>query len=139
MLVYGTANPVPYGDESYTGLYLTDQDMDGMVPHMAGVPIKIEHKGADVGHVVSAWRHEGRMDILFEIGAQDIESCLAKEFIHGGFCKDLSLGYKVSMSANSHGKLVAAHKRVVEVSIVKKGARDNCHIRGWVPPHRIVV
>jgi hypothetical protein len=35
------------------------------------------------------------------------------------------------MSKNSIGKLVASNKKVVEVSLVKKGARDNCHIKGW--------
>lgn len=81
MLVYGTANPVPYGREDYNGLFLTSSDMDTMIPSMSGIPVKIEHKGADIGRVVSAWRHEGRMDILFEIHKDHLEGCLAKEFV----------------------------------------------------------
>jgi hypothetical protein len=34
------------------------------------------------------------------------------------------------MSKNPAGKLIAGNKKVIEVSIVKKGARDNCHIKG---------
>lgn len=139
MLVYGTANPVPYGTEDYNGLFLTSSDMDGMIPNMSGIPVKLEHKGVDIGRVVSAWRHEGRMDILLEIERNQIEGCLAKEFVQGGLCRDLSLGYKVSMSASSNGQLQASKKKVVEVSIVKQGAREDCHIRGWCSDHRIVL
>lgn len=57
----------------------------------------------------------------------------------GGLCRDLSLGYKVGMSASRGGKLQASHKRVVEVSIVKEGARDDCHIRGWSSDHHILL
>lgn len=81
MLVYGTANPIPYGSEDYNGLFLTSSDMDNMIPSMSGIPVKIEHKGANIGTVVSAWRHEGRMDILFEIHRDHLEGCLAKEFV----------------------------------------------------------
>ena len=55
MLVYGTANPAGYGSDSYTGVYLTDVDIDNMIPGMRNIPVKIEHKGYDVGHVVTAW------------------------------------------------------------------------------------
>lgn len=55
MLVYGTANPAGYGNGSYTGVYLTDVDIDNMIPSMQNIPVKIEHKGHDVGHVVTAW------------------------------------------------------------------------------------
>ena len=46
-------------------------------------------------------------------------------------CKDLSLGYKVEMSKSPAGHLRASNKRVVEVSLVKTGAREKCHIHGW--------
>lgn len=58
MLVYGTCNPEGYGDSSYEGLYLTDTDIQQMTPSMAGVPVKIEHRGVDVGKVVTAWVHQ---------------------------------------------------------------------------------
>lgn len=139
MLVFGTANPVPYGGSDYNGVFLTDSDMDKMIPEMRGIPVKVEHKGVDVGKVVSAWRHDGRMDLLFELDEKScIEAALAKEFIKDGWCKDLSLGYKVNMSASNNGHVYATNKKIVEVSIVKQGARENCHIRGWCG-HRIVV
>lgn len=67
MLVYGTCNPEGYGDSSYEGLYLTDSDIREITPTMAGVPVKIEHRGVDVGRVITAWVHEGRMDVLMEL------------------------------------------------------------------------
>ena len=60
MLVYGTCNPEGYGDESYEGLYLTDADIRAITPQMTGIPVKIEHRGVDVGKVVTAWMHEVR-------------------------------------------------------------------------------
>jgi hypothetical protein len=82
MLIYGTANPVPYGGDDYHGLYLTDRDMDDMVGQMQGIPVKIEHKGVDIGKVVTAWRHQGRMDLLLEINNNNVlEAALATEFV----------------------------------------------------------
>jgi hypothetical protein len=60
MLVYGTCNPEGYGDASYEGLYLTDADIRDITPRMGGIPVKIEHRGLDVGKVVTAWMHEVR-------------------------------------------------------------------------------
>lgn len=95
MLVYGTANPTAFGDEDYNGIYLNNKDIDEMIPTMCGVPVKIEHKGVNVGKVVSAWKHHGRMDLLFELDDTQIEGALAKSFVKKGYCRDLSLGYKV--------------------------------------------
>jgi hypothetical protein len=170
MLVYGTANPVGYGDEDYQGLYLTDRDLDAITPTIVGTPVKIEHKGADVGRVVSAWKHAGRLDLVLDIDGEGIESVFGREFVKRymlcplvpflflknltfpasrGLCKDLSLGYNVQMSRSPAGFLRASNKRVVEVSsfsipiprqsltessqvsLVKVGARENCHIHGW--------
>lgn len=132
MLVYGTCNPEGYGDASYEGLYLTDADIREIFPKMTGVPVKIEHRGGDVGKVVTAWMHEGRMDVLMEIDdRRDIEGALVKEFIQRGICPELSLGYHVTMSKSPAGFLRATNKRVVELSIVRQGARDGCKIRGF--------
>jgi len=43
------------------------------------------------------------------------------------------------MSANCNGELQAGNKRIVEVSLVNTGARENCHIRGWSTSHKIVI
>ena len=58
MLVYGTCNPEGYGDSSYEGLYLTDSDIHSIAPQMNGIPVKVEHRGSDVGKVVTAWVHQ---------------------------------------------------------------------------------
>lgn len=141
LLLFGTANPAGFGDASYDGIYLTDKDMNDMLPTMPGTKVLIEHKGESIGQVVSAWRHNGRMDLLLEIdGSANIEGALAQEFVKKGYVRDLSLGYKVEMSASAGGKLKASNKRVVEVSIVKTGARHDCHIRGiGNGNHRIIV
>lgn len=131
ILVWGTANPVGVADSSYAGIYLTDKDIDSIVPNMIGMPVKIEHKGRDVGKVVSAWKHDGRMDLVLSLDGQSLESRLVSELVQRKKAKDLSLGYMVQMSKGVDGKMMASDKKVVEVSIVVEGARENCHIRGW--------
>lgn len=131
MLVYGTANPVGYGTNSYEGFYLTNDDINTITPTMVGIPVKIEHKGGSVGEVISAWKHNGRMDLILRIDDAGIESEFGKEFVKRGICKDLSLGYSVQMSKSAAGFIRACNKKVLEVSLVKTGARDDCHIRGW--------
>lgn len=58
MLVYGTCNPEGFGDSNYEGLYLTNSDIENMVPQMPGIPVKVEHRGEGVGKVVTAWVHQ---------------------------------------------------------------------------------
>lgn len=86
MLVYGTANPVGFGDKEYNGLYLSAKDIQAMIPHMKGIPIKIEHKGVDIGKVVTAWEHDGRMDVMFEINANRIEVISEPQFCKHFIC-----------------------------------------------------
>jgi hypothetical protein len=139
MLLYGTANPEGFGSESYQGLYLTSEDIDTITPCMVHVPVKVEHTGSNVGTVVSSWKHDGKMELLLDIDESLIQGAFVRQFVENGICKDLSLGYNVQMSKNSTGKLVASNKKVVEVSIVMKGARDNCHIHGWNTKHKILI
>jgi hypothetical protein len=139
MLLYGTANPEGYGSLDYDGLYLTSQDIDRITPQMVDIPVKVEHAGCAVGKVLSSWKYNGRMELVLEIDETKIHGAFARSFVENGMCKDLSLGYNVQMSKNAAGKLVAGNKKVIEVSIVKKGARDNCQIRGWNPTHKIII
>lgn len=134
MLVYGTANPVGYGNEDYNGIYLTSDDIDKITPTMKGVDVKIEHRGQSVGKVISAWKHNGRMDLLLELNSDTLGGVFGQAFVKNGMCQDLSLGYNVQMSRGVDGKLCASNKRVVEVSLVKTGAREDCHIRGFSVP-----
>ena len=73
MLVWGTANPEGLGD-SYNGLFFRAADIQQSVDEIVGKPVKIEHKGADVGRVVSAWTDRaGKLDLLLEINTRDVE------------------------------------------------------------------
>lgn len=132
MLVWGTVNPAGEGD-GYRGFFLTRDDIRRCVDthEMVGKPVKIEHKGADVGRVVSAWRNStGQMDCLLEVHEHNLESAVIARFVGQGVCKELSLGYMVDVQNSARG-VCASNKRVVEVSIVRKGARDRCFIHGF--------
>ena len=72
------------------------------------------------------------MDVLMEIQENQLEGALGTEFIQRGICPELSLGYHVTMSKSPAGFLKASNKRVVELSIVRQGAREGCKIRGFV-------
>lgn len=71
------------------------------------------------------------MDVLMEIESKDLEGVMGREFIERGICPDLSLGYHVTMSKSPAGFLRATNKKVVELSIVRQGARDGCKIRAF--------
>lgn len=132
MLVWGTVNPVGEG-ANYKGFYLTRDDIRQCVSQggIIGKPVRIEHKGSDVGTVVSAWQNRsGQMDCLLELRHDNLEGAVISKFVDQGVCRELSLGYMVDVR-NSQGSLAASNKRVVEVSIVKKGARESCHIHGF--------
>ena len=132
MLIWGTANPTGMDATDYDGLYLTDTDIDSMADSMHGKPVKIEHKGNSVGKVLSSWKYDGRLDILIDVDSDNIEAALINEFVRSGKCNEFSLGYKVNMSAANNGALrTVGAKEAVEVSIVMKGARNNCFIRGF--------
>jgi hypothetical protein len=71
------------------------------------------------------------MDVLMELDSGHIEGALGKEFVARGLCPELSLGYNVTMSKSPAGFLRASNKKVVELSIVRQGARDGCKIRAF--------
>lgn len=71
------------------------------------------------------------MDVLMELDDTNLEGALGKEFIVRGICPELSLGYHVTMSKSPAGFLRASNKKVAELSIVRKGARDGCLIHGF--------
>eukprot|EP00961_Rhodomonas_salina_P107764 1450852-Rhodomonas_salina.1 len=101
---------------------------------MVGKPVKIEHKGMDVGRVVSAWRNaRGQMDCVLELQQNNLQGAFISKFIGQGVCRELSLGYTVDVG-NSQEGITATNKKIVEVSIVKKGARDECFIHGFTVP-----
>jgi len=132
-MFWGTANPSGE-NETYDGLYLKKHEINNMVldRDLVGLPVKIEHKGDQIGHVVSAWQHQGRLDMLLRINDQkSLFSTIGKTFVKSGVCSELSLGYSVAMQHSKETGLKTGIKTVGEVSIVKQGARDNCTIHSF--------
>jgi hypothetical protein len=117
-------------------MYLTGGDINTMVldRDLVGLPVKLEHKGEAVGRIVSAWQHKGRLDLLLNVDehSPNLDSALASQFVKGNVCKDLSLGYTVNVEQSLNGALSTGNKRVAEVSLVKRGAREKCHIHGFI-------
>jgi hypothetical protein len=46
--------------------------------------------------------------------------------------KDFSLGYKLELSRASDNSVRLGPKKIVELSLVKTGARPNCQIKNFV-------
>jgi hypothetical protein len=134
MYVWGTANPVGESN-GYDGMYFTGGEINDMVldKTLVGLPVKVEHKGEHVGRIVSAWQHAGRLDLLLDIDEHSpkMDTAVASQFVKGNVCKDLSLGYTVGVEQSADGGISTGRKTVLEVSIVKQGARDDCHIHAF--------
>jgi hypothetical protein len=136
-LVWGTANPEGLKD-SYRGVYLNEGDIKSMVEQVRtanatggqGIPVKLEHTGVPLGRVVSAWENRGTLECVLEINERVLEGSIGAEFIRTGICKDLSLGYTIDMEQSKTGVMQSRRKKLNEVSIVVKGARNKCKVHG---------
>lgn len=136
-LVWGTANPEGLKD-SYRGVYLNASDVQSMVEQVAAanvvgerIPVKLEHTGVSLGRVVSAWENQGKLDCVLEIDENVLEGSISAEFVRSGICKDLSLGYTVTLEQSKNGPMQSRKKRLNEISIVVKGARKRCNVHGF--------
>ena len=137
-LVWGTANPEGLKD-SYRGVYLNSSDVTSMVEQVNeankmgnSIPVKLEHSGIPLGKVVSAWENKGMLECVLEINERVLEGSIGAEFVRAGICKDLSLGYTVEMEQSKMtGKIQSRRKRLNEVSLVVKGARQKCKVHGF--------
>ena len=129
MLVHGTCNPAGM-EEGYVGVYLSEKDICDVVKSrdLEGKPVFMEHRGQKVGQVVSAWQFNGKLDVLVNIADDDFTSRVAGTYVAAGCLRDFSLGYNVKASKSG----IHAEKKMLEVSLVKKGARDDCHIKNYV-------
>ena len=132
MLVWGTANPAGES-ESYNGLRLRQNDISGLLrgDGLVGTPVKIEHKSLCVGQVLSAWSNQGKLDMLLRIDDVGLEGSILKQYVLGGTCQDLSLGYSVDVRHSTTSHEIKYLKVVKEVSIVRRGAREMCHIHAF--------
>lgn len=135
-LVWGTANPEGLKD-SYRGVYLNAGDVKSMVEQVAeanskgsSIPVKLEHSGGSLGRVVSAWENGGTLECVLELDERLLEGSIGAEFVRTGVCKDLSLGYTVDMTQSKTGKVHSVRKKLNEISIVVKGARNRCKVHG---------
>ena len=133
-LLWGTANPE--GMRNYEGVYLSAGDIRDMIDQVqsaskSGIPtpVHVEHKGVQVGRVVTAWEHEGKLECVLELNNRVLEGSIGSEFVRSGICRDLSLGYTVSLEQSDCG-IKVGKKVLKEISVVKKGARPSCHIHG---------
>ena len=136
-LLWGTANPEGLKD-TYRGVYLNASDIASMVQQVAhantsgqSIPVKLEHTGVTLGRVVSAWENKGKLDCVLEINERVLEGSISAEFVRTGICKDLSLGYTVEMEQSKSGGIQSRTKKLNEISIVVKGARNKCNVHGF--------
>lgn len=135
MLVWGVSNPE--GVDSANSIYVTKQDMKDMIHQIDDaskrgehIPVKMEHRGVNLGKVLSAWEYGGEMQCILEINENIFEGSFGSEFIKEGIIKDLSLGYEVSLQHSKSQSLHVKKKILKEISVVKRGARRKCHILG---------
>lgn len=133
MLLWGTANPQGMSND-YQGIYLNSDDIKSMVVQVETanrtsnpIPVHLEHKGVPVGHVVSAWAHNNTLQCVLKLDERVFEGSIGSEFVRKGICNELSLGYAVDLQNSATG-MKAVNKVLKEISVVKKGARNHCHI-----------
>ena len=132
MLIMGVCNPTGEED-SYNGLYMTATELSAIVRDnkMRNLPVKTEHAGSEVGHVVTSFLDaSGNLHCVMQLSASSVPASLAQGFVRDGLALDLSLGYTVDIQ-NTESKLHAKDKKIVEVSLVRKGARRGCHITAY--------
>ena len=135
MLVWGVSNPE--GVQNEQSIYLTKADIKDMVKQIEDasvsgkhIPVKVEHKGIDVGKVVSAWEYKGELQCVLQLDNKTLEGDFGREFVKQGITPDLSMGYEVSLKQSKNSSISVQKKWLKEISIVKRGARHNCHILG---------
>ena len=133
LLLWGTANPEGM-DNNYQGLFLNKDDIHSMVEQVEGanrqgraISVHLEHKGVPVGKVVSAWAHRDTLQCVLQLDERVFEGSIGSEFVRKGICNELSLGYAVELRHSASG-ISAVSKVLKEISVVKKGARNHCHI-----------
>jgi hypothetical protein len=140
MLLMGICNPSGEKD-TYNGLYLTESELARVVSDskMRDIPVKTEHAGSEVGRVLTSFLDaNGNLNCIMELSKSSLPACLAQGFVRDGLALDLSLGYTVDIQ-NTENNLQAMQKKIVEVSLVRKGARSGCHITAYQDEGRKVV
>ena len=92
-----------------------------------------------IGRVVSGFLDAGgALQCVMELDESTVEGAIAGGFVRDGVAADLSLGYSVDVQ-HTNDRLKAGAKRMLEISIVRKGARQGCHIHAYQPDDAAVV
>jgi hypothetical protein len=127
----GVCNPTGEAAD-YNGLYFTDADLRELARgQLRDVPVKAEHRGQELGRVVSSSVDgDGRLNCVMRIAEDTVEGAIAAGLVKDGIARELSLGYSVDV-AHTGQKLQAGAKRVLEVSLVRKGAREACFVTAF--------
>lgn len=124
----------PSGEDlNYNGLYLTQPELNELAHshQLLNLPVKTEHCGDNIGHIVSAYINpDNQLQCVMELNNNKNTGAVVGGFIRDGLALELSLGYVVDVT-HSEEKLRAGRKRVLEVSVVKRGARDGCYIMAY--------
>ena len=130
MLVCGQVNPPPVSSQGYSGVFFSEKDdMQGKAMALKGTPLRVEHDDkVHVGKVLNGWTDaQGAMWALAEIDTRQLGGAMTAAAVERGQLGEFSLGYVTKMERNG-GNVNATDKRIVELSIVKKGAREGCKI-----------
>ena len=136
MHILGVCNPSGE-DNSYNGLYLTKSELQHICDsgEFKNVPVLTEHGGASCGTVVSAFLdNTGQLNAIMEIDETQAIGAIAAGFVRDGINQELSLGYSVDVThSNENGmkQKTAGTKKIMEVSLVKQGARDKCYVLAY--------
>ena len=96
MLVMGVCNPA--GEKAdYNGLYFTDAELRELARgQLQDVPVKAEHRGQELGRVVSSFVDgAGRLNCVMRIAEDTVEGAIAAGLVKDGIARELSLGYSV--------------------------------------------
>jgi hypothetical protein len=132
MLIMGVCNPA--GESaSYNGLYFTDAELHDLAKEgrLLNIPVKAEHRGEQLGTVVSSFVDtDGKLNCVMRIDDNTVEGAIAAGLVKDGIARELSLGYSVDV-AHSDNKLRAGAKNVLEISLVRKGAREACFVTAF--------
>ena len=99
----GVCNPA--GEkQGYNGLYFTDSELRHLVGNGAlrNVPVKAEHRGEQLGSVVSSFVDAaGRLNCVMRISDDTVEGAIAGGLVKDGVARELSLGYTVDVAPPS--------------------------------------
>lgn len=108
--------------------------MTGLAADIRGTPVKAEHTGEALGTVVSGFVDgTGALNCVVRLD-NSLQGEIARGLVRDGIAADFSLGYTVEVT-HSEKRLLAGNKKLLEISLVRRGAREGCHITAYTDDH----